>query len=509
MFWADDIAEKLKVKGLQHVDDMKTPSGKIHVGALRGVIIHDAVYRALKQKGVEASYTYVFEDHDPMDALPIYLPREKFEKYLGMPLYKVPSPVSGFENYAKYYALDFKKTFNALGADPGVIWVTNLYLSGKMNKGIKTCLDKAEIIRRIYQELYKKKMPDNWYPFQVYCPSCGKVSTTSVHDWDGEKVYFVCEENKVDWTKGCGEKSKVSPFSDKNGISGKLPWKIEWAVKWQVIGVTIEGGGKDHMSRGGSHDFAKLICQRVLDYPVPCAIAYEHFLFRGKKMSSSKGIGSSASEMLEMLPGEILRFLMVKTRLNEAIDFDPGKDTIPKLFDEYQEYAQAYFDNRQDDYARIFELSQVGKGVKQPPKVRFSTLSQWVQMPNMEEKIKEEGLGQWAKYANIWIEKYAPDSERFSVAKDLPKEIKNLSKEQKKLLAKISEELDRDWSAEDFQTSLYNWAKEIGISSKEAFVAIYLSLLGKDHGPRASWIILSLDRSFVRERFKQVVGELV
>ena len=32
------------------VNDSKTPSGRVHVGAVRGVIIHDVVYRALKSR---------------------------------------------------------------------------------------------------------------------------------------------------------------------------------------------------------------------------------------------------------------------------------------------------------------------------------------------------------------------------------------------------------------------------------------------------------------------------
>jgi len=28
------------------------------------------------------------------------------------------------------------------------------------------------------------------------------------------------------------------PFSNEKGIVGKLPWKVEWAAKWKVLGVT-------------------------------------------------------------------------------------------------------------------------------------------------------------------------------------------------------------------------------------------------------------------------------
>ncbi|MEK7450596.1 MAG: lysine--tRNA ligase [Patescibacteria group bacterium] len=501
MFWADKIAGELKKRKfpLEWVDDMKTPSGRIHIGSLRGVVIHDLIYKSLMEIGVKAKYTYIFDDHDPMDALPVYLPKEKFEQYLGMPLFKVPSPEKGFKNYAEYYALEFKDVFNKIGCNPEILWSTDLYLSGKMNPLIKECLDKADKIRKIYEELYKKKIPKDWYPFQVYCPNCGKVSTTKVYNWDGEKVSFTCEINTVDYTKGCGFKGEISPFSDRNGIVGKLPWKVEWSAKWKVLGITVEGAGKDHMSKGGSHDLTSLICKKVINYPVPYSLPYEFFLIGGAKMSSSKGRGSSASEMLEILPPEILRFLMVKTKINQTIDFDPSGDTIPRLFDEYQEVG---FSN-EPDKKRIFELSQVTDEVKKLPKIKFMQLVQWIQAPNMQSQLAKEEAEEWIPYARRWIEAFAPEENRFIPKIEIPESSKNLSSEQKKFLAKILEELGRDWAPEDLQEKLYIWAKELNLPSHKAFAAIYLSLFGKNYGPKAGWIILD-NKDFIKKRFKEV-----
>lgn len=504
MFWADKVAKDLKKRKfpLEWVDDMKTPSGRVHVGALRGVVIHDLVFKALKDAGVKAKYTYIFDNHDPMDSLPVYLSKDKFEKYLGLPLYKIPSPVEGFDSYAQFYAKEFMSVFNSIGCHPEIIWATDLYLDGKMNPLIKVCLDKADIIRKIYEEVYKKKLPKDWYPFLVYCPSCGKVSTTKVFNWNGELVHFKCKEEGLNWTKGCGFEGKLSPLSSKKGINGKLPWKVEWACKWKAVGVTVEGAGKDHMSRGGSHDIASLICKRVINYEVPYSLPYEFFLVGGKKMSSSKGLGSSAKEMLEILPAEILRFLMVKTKINQAINFDPVGDTIPKLFDDYQEATSAYFDKKDEDLARIFELSQVDK-IEPLSKARFMTLVQWIQMPNLQNKIREERLEEWAKYARIWLDRYAPESVKFEIQKKIPKEVEKLNKKQKAFLKKVAEELDKKWEAEKFQKKLYDWAKELGLSSKEAFQALYIPLVGKDHGPKAGWLILEY-KEFVQKRFQDV-----
>jgi len=501
MFWADRIAKDIIQSGKfkpYWVDDMKTPSGRIHVGGLRAVTTHDIVYKALLDAGGKAKFTYVFDNHDPMDSLPAYLPKD-FEQYLGMPLFMIPSPEKGFKDYAQYYAKDFQGGFRKIDCNPEIIWTTDLYFSGKMNEGIKKCLDNADKIRRIYEDLYKKKMADDWYPFNVYCPQCNKVSTTKTVDWDGKEITFECRVAAVAWTKGCGYKGKISPFATKDKINGKLPWKVEWAVKWQAIGVTIEGAGKDHMTAGGSHDLAKRVAEEILNYPTPYAFAHEFFLVGGRKMSTSKGAGISVAELLEILPAELVRFLIVKTKLNQAINFDPTGDTIPDLFDDYQETSIS----SNSDLKRIFELSQVGEKEK-VPQVRFRTLAQWIQMPNMEEEIKKAVAEHWAKYAKVWLEKYAPEDEKFAIQKGLPKDVKKLSDEQKQLLLRISKELDKKWEGEDFQTRIYEIGKELELNGAKTFEAIYLSLLGKDHGPKAAWLILSLDKNFVKKRFQEV-----
>lgn len=499
MFWADKVALELKKRKLplEWVDDMKTPSGKIHVGSLRGIVIHDLVNQALKKQKVNTKFTYVFDDHDPMDDVPVYLP-EDFKKYLGMPLFKIPSPDPKFDNFAKCYALEFKDVFNKIGSNPEILWSSELYLSGKMNDVIRACLDKAQIIRDIYSELYKKEIAKEWLPFQPYCPSCGKVSTTKATDWNNDTIGVVCED-KLKF-KGCGFKGRISPFSTKDNIAGKLPWKVEWPCKWKVLGITVEGAGKDHMSAGGSHDLAKLICRKVLDFEVPYPITYEFFLTKGKKMSSSKGLGSTASEMLEILPPEILRFLMVKTKINQAINFDPQGETIPKLFDDYQKFSNS----KDPEEKRVFELSQVPGGKKAVPRVRFSELVGWVQSPNMESKAKEAQA--WIPYAKIWLERFAPEETRFAISKEIPENSKKLTVDQKKYLHKIVEELDKDWKPEELQKKLYEWTKELKIPSQKGFSAIYLSLFGKNYGPKAAWIILE-NKEIVKKRFQELQSE--
>lgn len=502
MHWSDQIATKLKERNLplEWVDDMKTPSGRIHVGALMGVVIHGLIHRSLKDLGKDTRYTYVFENHDPMDDIPSYLERSEYEKYLGMPLYKIPSPVAGYDNFAAYYAQEFMNTFNAIGFHPEILWTKDLYTSGRMNDGIKTVLNNAQIIRDIYEALYKKEIAKDWYPFQVYCEQCGKVSTTRVFNWDGEMVHYRCPVDATEWTPGCGYEGAISPFSDEDTFAGKMPWKVEWAVKWQAIGVTVEGAGKDHMSRGGSHDLASQVAEKVLKYPVPHPVAYEWMLIGGRKMSSSKGVGSAAADMLQILPAELLRFLIVKMNIYQQTNFDPtDPQIIPKLFDEYQEFGQHYFDGLKDDYARTFELSQIDE-VQKPPSIRFTTLAQWVQMPNMQETIEKEGLLNWAPYAKYWLDNFAPESDRFTVQESLPESTESLSALQKEYLQKLAPLVEEITTADQLQVALYDLAKGMNLGGRDAFQAIYTVILGKPSGPKAAWLLTSLDPQFVKKR---------
>ena len=502
MFWADKVAADI-IASSKHkpywVDDMKTPSGFSHVGSLMGPVIHSMIFRALKDAGQEVKYTFVINDFDTMDELSPDL-SEDFRQYMGMSLKQVPSPVEKYSNLADYFADGFIDSIKSLGVEAEILSSWELYHQGKFDEVIMLALDNAEKIQDIYQRISgSDKKASGWLPFQVFCERCGKLGTTRVFAWDGELVTYKCEPTLVKWAVGCGHEGKISPF----GGNGKLPWKIDWAAHWKVIGITIEGAGKDHASKGGSYDIAMALCEEVFKCDKPFRLPYEFLLIGGKKMSSSKGVGLKAHDLIKILPAEVGRFLFARSGIKSQSNFDPIEtDAIPVLFDDYQKAADAYFNKGNEDLARAFELSQVSE-IQKPPTVRFSVLAQWIQMPNMEEEIKKEGLEVWAKYARVWIEKFAPEKDKFTVQKTLPEVIKNLSSDQKAFLKKVAEELGKTSSGEEFQTRIYNLGKEMGLGGKDAFAAIYISLIGKDHGPKAAWLILSLDKEFVRNRFEE------
>lgn len=528
MIWVDREIKQLKERklSLEWVDDMKTPSGRIHVGSLRGVVIHDLVYKVLIENGIKSRFTYVFDDHDPMDGIPSYLEYDKWEKYAGMQLYKIPSPEQGSNNFAEFYAKEFQEVFESINCHPEIIWASEFYNSGKMNDVIRKALDSADKIREIYKRISKAEKPADWHPFQPICENCQKIGTTQVYKWDGEFVHYKCIPQMVAWAKGCGNEGRISPF---NG-NGKLHWKVDWPALWTIIGVTIEGSGKDHMSAGGSYDTAKALCEEVFDYPTPYPISYEWFIVGGKKMSSSKGVGTSAKEIAKILPPEVLRFLIVRTPIGTALDFNPIGDTIPNLFDDYDRCLNAYFDKLEnkipegkpgevlEDFARIAKLSEVkslpDKRIFIP---RFRTVASLVktkadiviffekqkgsELTTEEKEILEERI----KYSQIYLNNYAQDDEKIEFTEKISEDFIPTAK-QKKFIEHLAINLEKKKPSnrDDIQEVVFSTLKENKFQAKEVFNGFYQVLIGKDFGPKAADLILNFGLDKVIKRLKEV-----
>ncbi|MBI2031378.1 MAG: lysine--tRNA ligase [Candidatus Levybacteria bacterium] len=495
MFWADKLLEGRT--GEEWINDAWTPSGIVHMGGLKGPVIHDVLFKILKKKNRKVNYTFGFDDMDAIDGLPEHL-EKTHGKYMGIPICNAPSP-DGKGSFGDYYGNMMRDLFDRLDIDADIYLASDYYKKGVYNKAIEFVLNNADGVRKVYANMYKKEIRQlaDWYPLQIVCPHCGKVGTTEVTNWDGKEVSFICKPDKVKWAKGCEFTGKISPYDGK----ATMPFKVEWAAKWWTFGVTIEAAGKDHASAGGTYDVARKICKDVFGKEPPLALPYEFFLYDGRKMSSSKGLGLTGEELLEVLPPQLIRFLMIKTPPNQAIEFNPNQtDVIPKLYDDYQKAAQS----NEDYLRRSYIFSQINTDLK-PPKLRFNILTQWVQMPNMEDQIKKENLEEWTNYVKVWLKKYASDEVKFEIKEKIPEDVAKLGVKQKEFLGKVSRELEKEWGAEEFQRQLYEWAKEINLSSNEAFQALYISIIGKDHGPKAAWLILE-NKNLVKKRFEEIAS---
>ena len=527
MFWADAITESIlaeprfKDKRPLLIRDEKTASGRVHIGSMRGVTVHGLIAEALAERKVPHHFIWETNDFDPMDGLPAYLDEQTFRPHMGKPLNTVPSPQPGFENYAEYFGQEFEQVITDTGFFPEFTRTSALYASGRMNEVIRTALQKAERIREIYREVSGSEKEAAWLPLSAICERCGAIGTTRATSFDGEKVLYTCEPKAVEWALGCGHAGAVSPFDGR----AKLPWKVEWAAKWKALGVDIEGAGKDHFTKGGARDVAERISREVYGYEPPFDIHYEFFLVGGKKMSSSKGRGASARDIADVVPPKILRLALIEKEPRQAIDFDPEGDTIPVLFDRYDELSRRYFDGAQDDYRRLFHFSHPkepdgSRTIIRAFPVRFSQAAFIVQMPHLDllteaEKMKGSPLDEndraetelRADYAKRWLAAYAPEDFKFELQKELPIAAARFSPEQKKALAEVIRyiEVNGKLDGQELHTKLHEIRKESGIEAKDFFSALYLAFLGKPSGPKAGWFLSVLPREFLTGRLQEAV----
>ncbi|HEU4672259.1 MAG TPA: lysine--tRNA ligase [Candidatus Limnocylindrales bacterium] len=529
MEWADELAERVAGSGPQVVNDSKTPSGTVHVGSLRGPVLLDVIVRALRARGVDTTYLYGVDDMDPMDNQAA-LSGDAIEREMGRPLAHVPDPAGdGHASYGRHFAERFIDTFAGLGIRPDrYYWMSEIYPTGALDAFIRTALDRAAIVRDIYRRVANVRHPDDWLPVSVVCPRCGRVGTTFATDWDGETVAVACRTDLVDWASGCNWTGRVAPFAG----AAKLPWNLEWAAQWSLFGVTIEPCGKDLSTAGGSRDRSDAIARDVFEREPPLNVPYEFLNIAGRKMSTSKGRGAAAHVISDVVPPEQLRLLFLRPRPNQAIEFDPdGTDAIPRLFDEFDRLAAATAgrDVRGElpgGFESIFRYSLLSPsadvpaeaGAYRPPFAHLAFLVQATEVtaerfgPEKGAPLDEREqaiLAERIRAARRWLETYAPESARVRVRREaIPDEARALDDEQRRVLAALAAAVaSRPPATGDaWQGAIFDAARASGVKPGRAFEAIYLAFLGRPNGPRAGWILASLEPGFVVDRLHDAAG---
>ena len=517
MFWTEEIAAKCH--GPQIINDSKTPSGRVHVGALRGVLIHDAIFRTLREKGIEARYLFGVDDFDPVDEIPKG-EDEHFGKYIGWPLCNTPAPCGAEGDMAEHYMREFWQVFADLGVQVERYRMRDVYRSGQFNAPIDMILRHAEKVRRVYKEVSNSERAAHWHPFQVICEKCGCIATTEVYAYDGALVSYRCLPEKVvnpklNLGRGCGHEGRVSPFDGR----GKLPWKLEWVAKFVTFPVTIEGAGKDHSTKGGSRDVAEACLRAIYGTEPPLRVPYEFFLVGGAKMSSSRGVGASARDMADLLPPEVLRFLMIRTKPNSPVNFDVREEGIVKLFNEFDRYhARVNRDkSATPDEAcvlRLCELAPEGDYFN----ANFQLISALVQMPHLDAVaeitrrkgapltgIERRHLDQRIASARLWVENYASEEEKTRLQEVLPARAHELTAAQRAFLHKLAAGLrETAWEDEAMQAKVFETARLTPLEQPVAFKAIYRVLLDREAGPKAGNLLAFLDREYVIARFQEL-----
>lgn len=489
-FWPFKIAEEIikKFPNIKtHVIATGTSiSGEPHIGNANDVIRGNFIEIALKNLGYDVKLIWIADDMDPLRSIPAGFPLE-LKNYLGVPVCYIPDIYECHESFTMHFEDIFLKQLEKFFVKPEVFLGIEMYKNGLYNEAIKIALEKRLEIIEILNKYRTTKLEKDWYPIDIICPKCKKISTTKILSYDEKslKAKFVCEKTKKFLHKkyeveGCGYEGEISVL---NG-NAKLTWRVEWPARWSFLKVTCEPFGKEHAAAGGSWDTGKEIV-KLFSWEAPFPVIYEHFLVNGAKMSKSKGNVITLDDVLNFMLPEHLRYWMAQGRLTIAKDIR-FSSLVPRVFDEFNFAERVYFglestgNKRKDNNLKnAYMLAVVNVENRKTFNVNFFKIVEIIENFGEELLIKklkelnyefdEARLKKMITLIKNWMNNFYLKKEKFVV----PEEYKQFIKE---LINAIQTE-------NNLEQKIFEIAKKSG-NVKEFFKIVYKILLNKDEGPR-------------------------
>jgi len=500
--WADINADKIiREKGDKACYTCAsgiTPSGTVHIGNFREIISVDLVVRALRDKGKKVRFIYSWDDYDVFRKVPKDMKNpELLATFLRKPITLVPDTNTGLENYARANELAVEKMLPSVGISPEYIYQAARYRKGDYAKGIRTALEHKEEIKTILNEFRTVPLSDEWWPISVFSSFTNK-DTTTVLDWDGEWTITYRDD----------EVGKTETIDIRTTPNTKLPWRVDWPMRWSVEGVDFEPAGKDHHSQGGSFDTSKRVVE-LFGAHAPVSFKYDFITLKGGgKESSSAGNGDSLTSVLNYYTPEVLRYMFASTRPNAEFSISFDLDVL-KVYEDYDNCERAFFGiteispKKIDKLKRIYELSQVDKIPEEAGyQIPFRHICNYLQVhegdidmvikqldgitPGQEKRMRKrcECAWYWLHHGDVpedfifTLKK--PGAPKYEVEGDMLQAVRNLRV--------VVENMDKQTDKE-FAQSMYDAAETV--DKPEFFKVVYNIIVGKDKGPKLAGFIKS------------------
>lgn len=412
--WLEETIEKILKKRSPQItlSTGKTPSGHIHIGILREIIICDALRRILENKGKLVRFYLFLDDFDAAKRFPNYIDENFKDEHLGKPFSLIPCPFEDCrcESYAKHFGNELISTFNDFGIKNEIIWTFKLYQKREMQDKIKEALDNVDIIKKILKKFIlptlnqKRKnqfieMQKNWMPVMILCENCNRLQNRNV---DGSIIpyrglSYIKETDEVTYEcPACGYKGKVTVYSGKL----KLNWRIDWPAKWAIFETTCEPAGKDHSVKGGAYDTGLDICKKVFQYDGPVKLPYEWLRLGDHDMKTSKGIVLTPKTYLNLADPEIYRMLIIRTNPMKHISL--RLEEMPQYHDYYERMEDIFYNHDKAEseqelefYRYIYPIIKI-EGIPETKEIKipFKFLTYFAQLQNIITvgKIYEKAL---------------------------------------------------------------------------------------------------------------------
>jgi len=486
-----------------------TPSGVVHVGNFREVITVDLVVRALRAQGANVRFIYSWDDFDVFRKVPKDVPQpEMLEENLRRSVADVPDPYGCHDSYASHFIAQFEESLDPLGIEPQFIRQSGRYRAGAYAEGIRRALEQRDAIRRILDQHRSQPLADDWLPLAGFCDACGRDEIA--FRWDGEwGVGYACSL--------CGHDAEVDL---RDGGNIKLPWRVDWPMRWVVEQVVFEPGGKDHSSAGGSYDTAREIVAEVYGGVAPQYVAYDFVRIKGRggKISSSAGGVVTVTDCLEIYEPSMLRWIFASQRPNSEFQISFDLDVI-KLYEDYDRARRLAHepedggkaDKKRQIARRAFELALVGGTRIEPGPVPFVPPFRGLSMVlQAYDGDVERALAQYEAAGDVtndgertlfreragccwrWVEQYAPEDFRYRIrSKPVARA---LDGDQRTVLSRLVEVLRAAPEAreEDLVVHMKSLCDDTALTLATFCPLAYDLLIDRDRGPKLTTLLSTI-----------------
>lgn len=506
-FWLDIVASQIIEKypnGKIIISSGVSASAHYHIGHFREILTAEAIAWRLRRDGRAVDHIHVIDDFDPLRRRYDFLP-PKYEKYVGWPLFKVPDPAGQcHQNYAEHFYANFEGYALKMGIVPTrVVRNSELYLSGQMTPAIEEALTNTDKIKEVFEKVSNRQLEDDWTPIQVLSQS-GQFEQGKLSTWDKKNQTI----NGVNYSNG----------------QVKMNWRLEWPARWRVLGVMVEPfSHQEHGAAGGSYDTGVEFAKEVFKFTPPIAGAqYGNIHLKGdtKKMSSSKGNLYTPAQVLEVMPPEVLRYFVIKSRPEKQLDFDLYEG-LYNLLEEYSKVEEALERGQETEFAEALQFaksledSQAKRTVSGVPFNHLVFAYQAAQgdkeqvieilmRTGFADLVKKERsiIARELKYVKSWLNKYAPENIKFELQDKCP--AVELSEAQEKFLNILADRLEKgEFDAQAIHDLVYQSATEAKVKPADAFKLLYKLFLNKTSGPKVGFFLSSLERGFVIDRIRR------
>ena len=510
-YWADQVAkriiEKYPNKQKYALRAGLSASGIIHAGKLREPITVFFVNKALNSAKKKTIFYCYFDDFDRFRKVPKNVPKQ-WEQYIGMPLCWVPDPWKCHNSYAEHFTEPFKKELSDLDIKPTYISESEKYLSCIYRDEIKKALKNKNKIKEILDKYRETPLEKNWWPAKVYCEKC-KKDNTKIISYDGDySLTYSCS---------CDNQEHKLDFSKKGYV--KLLWRVETPMKWKFYDAVFEPWGKDHFSPGGTFYTGKEMIKDIWPFDSPEFIAYNQIKLKGQgvKMSSSLGNVISPSDLMQIYPKELVKFLYAGTKPNKEFAL-PLDDDYLKVYEDFYFAERVYYKKEkvskrdQQHWTRVYEMCTspeknmpVQPAIKtcieynnifQTPKIAAERYAKFMKIKNTKR------LEQIMACVSNWLKKYADEKHKFVIQKEPI--TKNLSKEDKQALRALAEVLNKKVTEKQLFEEFYEICKKNKLTPAQFFKACYKAIVNKERGPRLAPFILAVGQDKIRKILEKI-----